>query len=468
MKKLPILIYLMFNVFLLQAQISFPNIGLYGGGSAGIGDTKPFWNVSNQYGKYSLSPIDAMAGVKIEAIDTSGSFISLDYGFEGYLPATHGATFRIHEGYLAINTPLLTFRAGRREEVIGNQDTLLSTGGTVWSSNAMPMPKLVIATPGYVDVPFTKGYVEVNGSLAHGWFEEDRYVKNVYLHQKHAHIRFGGDFFLNFSLGLIHFAQWGGVSPNPRFEDLPADWDAYKRVFFVQQGDPGTVDTAEVINKLGNHLGARNYRIDYNHDRFTASFYFQTIFEDNSGLSKLFYEDGIKGLTFKMRDKQKIVNQVVLEYMQTTYQSGPVHDIFSDSIKLKGNDNYFNHAIYNSGWSYLNMTLGTPLITSPIFNDDSKRGIINNRVMAFHIGIGGKVESLNYSTFFTYYINRGTFKHPFPSHKNQFSWYFETTIPEVWLGIDLKIMLAADIGQMYGNNLGVNFLLSKSFKPFHK
>jgi hypothetical protein len=447
-------------------QIASPQLDIYAGGAAAAGGSKPFWQVANQHGKFGLAPFEGMAGLKVEGVDSSGSWISFDYGVELYDRFGTENNLVLHQGYAEIKTPLLTFRAGRKEEIIGNQDSTLSSGGSVWSGNARPMPKLVLATPGYVDVPFTKGYVEVNGSLAHGWFEEDRYVKDVYMHQKHAHIRFGGDSRLNVSLGLIHFAQWGGVSPNPRFIELPSDLDAYKRVFFAQSGAANTVDPGEVINSLGNHLGARNYRIDYRGKGFAAGFYFQTIFEDNSGMSKLFFEDGVKGLVIRTYDKERFINHLLVEYVQTTWQSGPVHDL-SGPVKLKGDDDYFNNYVYNSGWTYLGMTLGTPLVTSPIYNDENQTRLINNRVKGYHLGWGGVVRGLNYRTLFTYSVNKGTYKVPFDPDRNQFSWLFETTVHSFWRDVDLNVLLAADVGKMYGNNLGIILLLRKTFTPFN-
>ena len=117
--------------------------------------------------------------------------------------------FLYREGMQRSRIPFLVFWAGKKSEIIGNQDSSLSIGSTVWSGNASPMPKLVLATPGYVDIPFTKGYVEINGSLAHGWFEKDRYVEDVYLHQKQLHLRFGGDFFINGSFGIHPLCSMG-------------------------------------------------------------------------------------------------------------------------------------------------------------------------------------------------------------------------------------------------------------------
>lgn len=450
---------------LALSQINSPEIELYAGGSVVSGTMKPFWLTSNQSGKYSLDPFEGIAGIRVEASDSSASLISFDYGFESYIPVRENGSVILQQGYLEIKTPMLTFRGGMKEETIGNQDSLLSIGSTVWSQNHRPMPKLVIETPGYVDVPFTKGYLEANGSLAHGWFEKDRYVDNVMLHQKHLHLRFGGDFFINASLGLIHFAQWGGISPDPRFGALPSDFDAFTRVFLVQGGDPALVDSSEAKNKLGNHLGSRNYRIDIRADAFSAGLYYQTIFEDNSGASKEFNEDGLLGIMFTTRNKQRWINRVVVERLKTTFQSGTIHDL-SGPVKRKGNDDYFNNYVYRSGWSYHGMTLGTPMLTSPVFNQSDEIRLPNNRVIAYHIGIGGMAGKYPYLTYMTYSNNLGTYSQPIDPPKKQFSWYLETTLPEIWRGIDVNIMLAADIGSMYGNNLGAIILLRKVFNPF--
>ncbi|MCF8346954.1 MAG: hypothetical protein K9G38_07050, partial [Bacteroidales bacterium] len=57
------------------SQITAPEIEVTAGGSAGAGE-KPFWNVANQYGKYSIAPFEGIAGLKVEGVDRSGSLIS--------------------------------------------------------------------------------------------------------------------------------------------------------------------------------------------------------------------------------------------------------------------------------------------------------------------------------------------------------------------------------------------------------
>ena len=155
MKKLVLILAALILSAFAFSQISAPTIELYGGGSAGSGATKPFWNISNQHGKYSTAPFEGIIGLKLESIDSSASFLNIDYGLELYNRFGSENTYVIHQGFAEIKSPYLNFRAGRKEEVIGNQDTLLSQGAASWSANHTPIPELVLATPGYIDVPFT-------------------------------------------------------------------------------------------------------------------------------------------------------------------------------------------------------------------------------------------------------------------------------------------------------------------------
>ncbi|MGC9472486.1 MAG: capsule assembly Wzi family protein [Bacteroidales bacterium] len=465
MRTILLIITGLFLAALASGQNALPYFYAYGGVAGGAGEAKPFWNVSKQYGRYLLQPFDAFGGIGLKTDherNTNG--LRLDYGVEwtGNLGKDKRGT--LHEAYVEMQNSWFLIRAGKKEEITGNQDTTLSLGSTIWAGNARPMPMLVAGTPGYIDIPYTGGYAEVNALLAHGWFERDRYVKNVFLHRKHLHLRFGGDFFINGSLGLQHFAQWGGSSPDPEYGDLPSDLDACLRVFLARSGDPDNVHENEVINSLGNHLGSRCYRLDVKMAACSLGIYFQSVFEDSSGKSRPFNRDGIWGVYYRSSDREKIVNHAALEYLHTTWQSGPVHNI-GDTV-LGGNDNYFNHWIYTDGWTYHGMVLGTPLITSPVFNESGERGTLNNRVVAIHLGLEGVVGSLDYRSFFTYSVNKGLYSNPISPARNQFSWYFETTVPSVLPHTDLDIRLAMDIGTMYGNAAGVILCLRRTFDPF--
>jgi hypothetical protein len=142
--------------------------------------------------------------------------------------------------------------------------------------------------------------------------------------------------------------MWGGVSPE--YGDLPDSWDTYTKIFLARKGDTANAPIKEVINSLGNHLGSRNFGLDYQGDDFSVNLYWQTIFEDGSGMAWRNIEDGLWGLVYKNHTKQKpLIESAVYEFLHITDQSGRHHRI--DGEIVGGNDNYFNHYIYSSGWA---------------------------------------------------------------------------------------------------------------------
>ena len=156
---------------------------------------------------------------------------------------------------------------------------------------------------------------------------------------------------------------------------------------------------------------------------------------------------------------------LVYEFLHTKDQSGPKHTV--DGEVVGGNDNYFNHFIYRSAWSYHNYTIGTPLITSPILKEPIHyyHNTRNNRVLAHHIGLEGFIAAeITYRGLFTYSRNYGTFNEPFDEPLDQLSGMLELTRPLPWYGLDASITIAADKGRMYGNNYGVMLNLSKTFE----
>ena len=105
----------------------------------------------------------------------------------------------------------------------------------------------------------------------------------------------------------------------------------------------------------------------------------------------------------RLQNKERLINHLLVEYIQTTWQSGPVHDL-SGPIKLVGDDDYFNHYIYMSGWTYHRMTLGNTVGHFANYNDENQTRLTNNRVKGYHVGWGGVVRGLNYRTLL--YIQR--------------------------------------------------------------
>ena len=443
-------------------SLKIPEYAVEAGSIVCMGKQTPFWLLSNQSGKNSVRPASGFLSAKIHSEPDTSKKFALGYGLELFERQDGYNSLWIHQAFLKVNYQFMYFRIGSEEDTYGNQDSTLSTGSILWSENTRPMPKLVLATNGYIDVPYTKGYFQISGLLSHGWFGDDGYVKDAYLHHKNVYIKVGGKLPVNLSLGLQHYAMWGGVSPEPAIGALPSDFKAYTRVFFSKKGEdsiPG-VPLNESLNKIGNHLGSWNYGIDVKLDKYLTGFYYQTIFEDYSGFSKWIMRDGLWGFYFKTKNAQKFIHAFTYEYLHTSYQSGPPAAIQNQFTR--GNDNFFNNGIYKSGWTYNAYTIGTPLISSPaILNGETT--INNNRVVAHHIGIQGEISStFNFRFLFTTSNNFGTYSIPYLKNEQVQSLFIEfRKSVKRFQGFDLILKFAADHGELYGNNGGVSIGVRK-------
>jgi hypothetical protein len=179
-------------------------------------------------------------------------------------------------------------------------------------------------------------------------------------------------------------------------------------VFF---GSPG--EEAFSINPgipaLGNHIGS--YQFEYHQELYDGSFsvYHQHLFEDGSGARFENFGDGVWGVFWELPENSA-VRGLVYEFVRTTDQSGPPPP--------PGDDNYFNHYIYESGWTYNSRTIGVPFLIAteeiPAFN--------NNRVTAHHLGarISSFDENWDFRVMTSLVKNRGTWENPFETDETVF------------------------------------------------
>ena len=166
--------------------------------------------------------------------------------------------------------------------------------------------------------------------------------------------------------------------------------------------------SGEQVNVLGNHLGIWDLSYSIEYISKVYRFYYQHPFEDESGARWLLNRfDGLYGIELVL-ENDSYINQFLYEYINTMNQSGP--EGASDSTY--GWDNYYNHYIYQSGWTYNNKVIGNPLFTLGSNKGSYSDGtyIVNNRIKAHHIGITGNLsKKIDYKILFTYSQNYGIF-----------------------------------------------------------
>lgn len=426
---------------------------------ASTGKYAPFWLHNNRYGKIASSPTSALifAGIEKEFENTHQLF---DYGFKADMLLRSDKVKKevyIHEIYAKARIFVFNFTAGSREQIFGNQDSTLSSGGLLFSKNVLPMPEIAVGIERFTPVPFTYGYLELKGGLRHGWFIDDIYTKVILLHHKYGYVRLGGKLPVHVEYGIDHVAQWGGTDPVTG--PLPHGLKNFTRIFMAKSGGKDA-SLSDQINVLGNHLISQGFKLEADVAGIKVNGYWQNISEDRPikfiGANKINKPDGLWGISIKS-NTFPYVKGVLYELLNTTDQSGPYHD--KDGLIYGGTDGYFGGA-YPVGWSYYSRTIGTPFITSPLYNENGALSTTNNRVRLHHFGIEGNIEGFEYRALASFSRNYGTYGSPVNIPNNSFLLEVNKHIP-LLTGFDVSCSVGGDFGEFYGNSMGVLFSIRK-------
>ncbi|MFD1145281.1 capsule assembly Wzi family protein [Larkinella insperata] len=446
------------------------------GAWVGTARSQPFWLRANQYGTApSNTPsatVRAAVWKEYSRSDTVHRRRSrLDWGF-GLNPVVNaGAPSRVllGEAYLKGKWGWLELLAGRWRQPIGLGDSTLSSGSVVVSDNALPIPKVQLATRGYVPFGFLRNWVAINAGYAHGWFNVP-YIQGSYLHQKYLYWRFGKPTgLIRVHAGLNHQVQWGGradyligsnVAVNGK---LPSQFKYYDDVILAinpTAWDNDDFTSFDGAYRIGNHLGSMDLAVEISTRAGEWFLYHQHLYEDQSGLLWINAPDGLTGLSWsRSKPGSGVVqlNRVVVEVLSTLNQSGPTFDLVG--ARFQGNDNYYNHGQYREGWSYLGRSLGTPFVAPGgelVPRAQSGAFFPNNRVRMGYVGVSGRLfRSINWTSRLAYSRNYGTFSTPYAVPPGQFSGLIAAQAPiGNWPGVQLHVSLAVDQGKLLNNTVG--------------
>lgn len=460
----------------------------------------PFWLRTNQYGIVSnQSPSATFRAGLYSDYDTArhstGRWRNSKYDFgyglnvvananQNHLP--YERQVLLPEAYVKVRRGIFEVYVGRRREKFGLADSTLSTGSYAWSGNAMPIPKIQISIPTFTPIGFTKGWLAVQGTFAHGYMDANGYIKNSMLHQKSLYFRFGRtQDVVRVYGGLNHQAVWGGKIADPA--NIPPSIQANGKLpsglmnyFYVvstlypKQTDTSQYNYFDLTNRVGNHLGSVDVAIEIDLVRNTLYFYRQSIYEDGSLFYLINIADGLNGMRIRRNAPNAIVRDILFEFLNTTSQGGP--EFIIDDPGKRGKDDYFNHQQFRDGWAYRQHTIGTPFIPPALGpNDQYPNGTFtaNNRVYVFHTGLAGSLpmrwrvlaNPITYQVKLSYSRNFGTYNQPFESVRNQFSAYASVAAPvNVLGGIQLTGSLAVDAGTLYQNSVGTFISIRKSWQ----
>ena len=360
-----------------------------------INEKKPFWIISNNNGFYNYGSITNLKYIKNQK--------NLDYGLDIALPFNSSKTILVNRAFVNFKKNNIYLSIGRKR--LNDEGNLLSSGSLIESSNAIPIPKVSFGIDEYHEIAIGKIVFSLKGNFAHGWLDKGRYIKAPYLHEKSLYLNktlFNG---YSFGFGLVHKVIWAGETEIHGKQ--PNNIGDLFRVIFARPGSEKSINQ-EQENRLGNHLGVWDISISKEYNNKLIKVYLEHPFEDESSARWILNEfDGKYGIAVS-NNNSNLLSNFVYEYINTMDQSGS--EGASDSTY--GWDNYYNHYLYQSGWTYYGRVIGNPLFTLGFNKGRYSDGeyIINNRIKAHHLGVDGSISKvINYRILYTYSENFGIF-----------------------------------------------------------
>lgn len=450
-------------------------------GSVSTNNQTPFWMVSNKEG---LVPIDNNNGyLQVGVINhqSLGKKLQWNTGLDVVFTTPRYRNVYIQNLYteLAYNWLHLSIGSKNNYGLYNNSltDPLLSSGNLASSLNARPIPEINLFIPDFVTIPLTKGWLHLKGHFAVGRsFDSDylesfantkqNYVKNILWHHKSLSFRIKDSqnrFPLAATIGIHHIAQWGGTSTIPSEGKQPQSFKDFIRIVLGKSGGEGSSYSASE-NALGAHYGVYDFGLHFTQENWSASAYYQHIFNDGSGMLFRNYWDGLKGVQVNF-PKIPWLQSIVIEHLGTLHQSGPFHYILFDHEKYSGPgggaDDYYNNGEYKTGASYFNRSMGSPLLISPEYNTNGKLSFQHNRIRAWHLGASGNISNrMAYRLLFSNIESFGTAYRPTLKKltSTSFTTDFHYHLHDSW---KFSASIAADIGNLLGDHLGFSISVTK-------
>ena len=456
--KLFLFFLLLFTTSVSFAQTLVSEASITTTGLVGSGNNLPFWMTHNQLGKYSttgnwqeLTEGNFSGGTKLYGN------LNLIYGADLALLITgKGVDPKIIQAYLGLSGKVIRIQAGAfaDDELMGG---LSSTNGDLLRSlNYRPYPKVRLSTPGFIPFLFAKSWFRFSTEYDEGLLTDERIVDQPHLHHKSLMLQFRTSSNLRFVLGLNHYVFWGGRSN--QYGQLPDNLKSYARYVIGSAGNSDFLKT-DRLNVAGDHLGSYLLTAEKDFENFQLELRASHPFEDGSGMGFENIKDNLYTIHFRKNKPGTLVDELVFEYLYSKNQSGNPPVIVGQESHYRGRDNYFNHGIYQTGFTYRGQSMGTPLFEPIRYNQAGVvTGISNNRVSVFHLGAKGTLSNaFSWKAMMTYSRNFGTYDQPFNPFRQQIYSLGELSWKSQSHPLLLSASMAVDLGQMTTNQMGIGF-----------
>jgi len=420
----------------------------------------PFWLQANRYGTVDSTSANALLRASLRRRVSLAPDWTLTAGAELVGRASAHSTILAHQLYGRLDYRGLRLQVGRWEETpTGLTHPTLSIGSLGRSRNAPPLPKIALETPGYVSVPGTNDALGLKAYASHGWFPDGRFVASPYLHEKYLYLRFPSpERSVQLTVGVLQHTLWGGTHPTRG--PLPEDVEAFLRVLGGRAGgeaapsqeQAGTIGATEAGYDVGVAVQVGTVELQ-------ASRYFH-----HTDRPSLFFRnpwDGVWELRAERASDDHLVHTLVWNHLRATRHNAK----FSEGQE-RGEDSYYNNALYRGGWVHRGFTIGSPLLLP----NRRGPGVGNNIVVAHHLGLAGTLPAaLHYRLLLTYSRHYGaqsvcadaSCSRVVDARTDRTDQYATRLAFTRDVGdLSIRAALAADLGALYPDRVGVEVGLS--------
>lgn len=474
--KYLLLIYLFFFIYpsVLLSQQSISDINIINGISVssnlkGLQNDLPFWLHSNKNGSIDKNSANITNYITLSGNLYNKNNLSIDLETKLLNRLANTSSNHFEVGYIKLQLHDYEIIAGRFYDPLTVKENHLSIGSFMYSNNTLPIPKIAIKTKEYISIPNTNDIVRYSGLFAHGWFNSNRYIQNVYLHEKYFYLNIKYAFF-DAKAGIVHNVQWGGYRNTFK---LPSDLRTYFEVILAKGSSSRNAPPGEDTNVVGNSIGAYDFNLGLIFNKFDLSVYRIFYLEDKVSARFRSPWDGMWGVVLKPKSSSLFKN-IIYEHINTKKMD-------SFDWEPRGTANYYNHAIYVTGWTYNNRVIGNPLILG---NGSLISPIYNNIVIGHHFGFDGEfINNINFQFLYTFSRNYGRVEDQIVSYlstdncppvelivcaelkplsqllKNNHSFLSSINIQSKDKRVNYGVKFSTDIGNLYGNIAGISISL---------
>ncbi len=403
-----------------------------------------------------------------------------DFHFDRYenetkawtLSPIHTGRARIAQLFATLKYRTVFLNLGLKDTHSPIVDEELSSGDLVRSNNAANIPGIGAGFLHFVDIPFTKGWVQIDGEIMYGRMTDFKFKEsefnyysnvlavNLWHTYKRCYFRTKADQPFRFTVGMQTAGLFGGSSAfynkgtQVRYDHRGFRFADIFRMFFPTEGGENYY--------AGSHLGSWDLKAEYafrSGARLIA--YAQWPWEDGSGIGRQNGWDGVWGLEFVF-PRTGVVDRVLVEYLDFTNQSGPIHYSPTDHPDSPvqghavGGDDYYNNVDYG-GYTNYGISIGTPFLKAPLYYSYGNLDYLNNRSRGFHAAVAGSPSARwHYRVMVSYQAAGGNGRVPAPHRLHNTSAMVEAKVLPFkdLTNLEVGLRFAFDKGSLFGNNVG--------------